>query len=95
MEKLLQLGVLLIVLLLSITCIREPITLARLIVWWSKLVSHKYILSREAREAIDMMENDPSTYEKKYAQQLSVIRLTGWVGLFVSLIGSCLVTIGK
>ena len=95
MEYFLQYGVLVVVLFLSINCIRAPMKIARVIVWWAKLVSSGYIPNDEAHEAIDLMENNPNAYEKKYLQQLAIIKLTGWIGLFVSLTGFCILTISQ
>lgn len=95
MEYSLHLTILLAIFFLSIICIREPMKIARSIVQWGKFVSGGFVASSEARDAIYLIENDPNGYEKKYTAQLAIIKLTGWVGLFVSLIGSCIITISK
>jgi len=94
-EYYLQFGILIIVLILSVVCIREPMRVAHVIVQWAKLVSCRDVRSPEARDAIDLMEKNPNEYERKYLHQLSVIRLTGWVGLFVALVGTCILSISK
>ncbi len=94
-EFYLQFGTLIVVLVLSIICIREPMRVAHIIVQWAKLVSGRNVQNLEAHNAIDLMERNPNEYERKYIHQLSVIRLTGWVGLFVALIGACILTISK
>jgi hypothetical protein len=95
LEYYLQFATLIVLLSLSIICIRQPMRVALIIVEWAKLVSGKNVRSSEARNAIDLMEKNPNEYERKYVQQLSIIRLSGWVGLFVAVVGSCILTMSK
>jgi hypothetical protein len=87
-------GTLILILILSIICIREPLIVVRAIIKWARLISGGDIRNSEARKAIDLIEY-PTEYGKKYVQQLSIIRLTGWVGLFISVVGSCILTYSR
>lgn len=76
-------------------CITKPMKIASVVVWWMRFASGGDIKNNEAREAVDLMGNDPEWYEGKYSSQLAIIKLTGWVGLFVSLVGFCTTSIGR
>lgn len=77
--------------LFGLICVRSPMTTAKLIVRWAKLVSWRgTLLAPRSREAVFLMENDPIEYAKRFEYQLATIRRTGMIAITVALIGSCI-----
>ncbi len=95
MNHLIALALLLLSLLYGLVCIRDPMKVAAAIVWWTKLVSHGIVMPPKAAEAMFLMEHDRTEYAKRFDYQLVTIQRTGWVALFVAVVGTCIVIFGR
>lgn len=94
-NKLFDLFIFILTIITGVIAIRNPMTIAKAIVWWAKLVSRRSISDPKARDAVELMENNASEYARKFDHQLMVIQRTGFVALLISFIGLCGLIFGK
>jgi hypothetical protein len=77
----------LVVLLFGITATLSPCHLIKLLARWNKYVFPKIFRSRyeysDVSNIIELLENEPSRFKKKYSKQLLVIRLSGIMAIIM------------
>jgi len=95
MQNILHLLILVLVFLLGIMSVRSPMKIASFIVLWAKFVSGNSASNPMAREAFQLMDNEPDEYARRFYFQLATIRRTGIIALIISVIGSCLIVFGN
>jgi hypothetical protein len=73
--------------------------IAYILVLWSKLVlrdlAGSSFINPKLQEAIILMESNQDEYQNRFARQLMIIRRTGFIAIFISIIGSCIVLFSK
>jgi hypothetical protein len=83
---------------LGIVCIRAPMRMANPLAAYAQLIFgssfSKSSKNSRLREALQLMKENPSEYQERYALQIMIIRQTGYVAVFVSTIGACILILG-
>ncbi len=98
MEKFINLLILALTLGLGIICIKNPFIIARLIALWFKFASgnsfeHYKSSNTRLNEVYELIDS-PNLYEERFSRQIDTIRRTGYVAIFVVVIGVCIALSG-
>ena len=86
---------LILVFTLGLIAIPNPIAIARIIVMWAKFVSKdsKFSIQPKAQEAFDLIAQ-PYEYTRRFAVQIETIQRTGYMAVFIAVIGLCIFFVG-
>ena len=91
---LIELLLLAISFMFGVLCIKNPFVVARIIALWFRFVSgssfeHYKSSNNRLNDVFELMDK-PSSYMKRYSRQIDIIRFTGYIAIFVSVVGSCI-----
>jgi len=99
MILLLQLILLACLFYIGTVCLRDPMKMVNILALYAQLIFGKllpYLDSKsELKEALILIRTNPSEYEKRFSFQLTLVRLTGYVALFVSVTGACILILAN
>jgi hypothetical protein len=99
MILLIQLILLACLFYIGTVCIRDPMKIVNILALYAQLIFGKLLphldSKSELKEALTLIRTDPSGYEKRFGFQFAMVRLTGYVALFVSVTGACILMLAK
>jgi hypothetical protein len=94
MEEIIHLLILILSFIFGLICINNPFVVARLIAMWFKLVSgssfERYKDNNTDLKDVFELINQPSEYMRRFSNQITTIQRTGYIAVFVSVIGVCI-----
>lgn len=67
-----------------------PLQVTRVAYMWPKFILPRILgnnIPAKAREGIELLDADPKMYRAKYRYQLTLMRLTGMIAIFIGVIG--------
>lgn len=80
-------------------CIQKPMEIVKVIAIWPQLIFGKHLglldPKSDLREALFLIKSDPDQYEKRFKFQVNMVRLSGYVAIFISVGGACVLTLSK
>jgi hypothetical protein len=80
----------------GISCIFFPLKVIQIVSYWPRFLSTlfgKRIIGPKLRDTLDLMENDPLSFEQKYNLQLQILRVSGYIALGIVLLSLCMLTL--
>jgi hypothetical protein len=98
LEKVFPLFILAISFVFGLVCVNNPFVVARIIVLWVRFASSSSLEgyktnNTKIKEAFELIDQ-PSAYVEKFSNQIQTIRRTGYVAIFVAVIGVCIGLLG-
>jgi hypothetical protein len=83
----------------GVVCLREPITIVKILALYAQLIFGKHLSHRNSnsrlKEALMLIKDNPTEYQKRFSFQMMMVRQTGFAALFVSIVGTCILILSK
>jgi hypothetical protein len=83
---------------IGIICINNPILIAKMVTVSTSPLYKLMTMQRtesKVHEAFYLLNTDTDKYQKVFHFQMSIIRLTGYTALLVSITGTCILLLGN
>src|SRR6266496_103180 len=95
LSNLFRILILILSFIFGIICIQNPFSIIRLEAGWFRFASGNSFdsfLERNSklREMFSLLDQ-PEQYYERFPEQVNIIRRTGYVAIFVSIVGACIV----